>query len=130
MTGVQTCALPICFPVTIYWPGNTSIIPTKDMLKLRYANYPKDYFMGMLPASQYGSVASLFPISSTADSRSIINDNLSTVQGTLRSQTGSAAPVLSQSSTINTNLRLLLFVLLMVLLMLLFPLLLDFVMFH
>lgn len=42
-----------------YWPGITSIIPTKDMLKLRYANYPKDYFMGVLPSSQYGSVAVL-----------------------------------------------------------------------
>ena len=42
-----------------YWPGNTSIQPTKDMLKIRYANYPKDYFMGVLPNSQYGSVASL-----------------------------------------------------------------------
>ena len=30
------------------------------MLQLRYANYPKDYFMGMLPNSQYGSVA-VFP---------------------------------------------------------------------
>ena len=29
------------------------------MVQLRYANYPKDYFMGMLPASQYGSVAVL-----------------------------------------------------------------------
>ena len=29
------------------------------MLQLRYANYPKDYFMGMLPSSQYGSVAVL-----------------------------------------------------------------------
>ena len=29
------------------------------MIKLRYANYPKDYFMGMLPSSQYGSVAIL-----------------------------------------------------------------------
>lgn len=42
-----------------YWPGNTSIVPTVDMLKLRYANYPKDYFMGVLPSSQYGSVAVL-----------------------------------------------------------------------
>ena len=29
------------------------------MLQLRYANYPKDYFMGMLPNSQYGAVAVL-----------------------------------------------------------------------
>ena len=42
-----------------YWPGNTSIIPTREMIKLRYANYPKDYFLGVLPASQYGSVAVL-----------------------------------------------------------------------
>ena len=34
-----------------------SVVP--DMLKLRYANYPKDYFMGVLPSSQYGSVAVL-----------------------------------------------------------------------
>lgn len=27
------------------------------MVQLRYANYPKDYFMGILPNSQYGSVA-------------------------------------------------------------------------
>ena len=35
------------------------------MVQLRYANYPKDYFMGMLPASQYGSVAVLssYPVS-------------------------------------------------------------------
>ena len=29
------------------------------MIKLRYADYPKDYFLGVLPASQYGSVAVL-----------------------------------------------------------------------
>ena len=42
-----------------YWTGKSSIALAADMLKLRYANYPKDYFMGMLPASQYGSVAAL-----------------------------------------------------------------------
>lgn len=89
-----------------YWDGKSSIEISADMLQLRYANYPKDYFLGVLPASQYGSVAVLPVVSTSADSRSIINDNLSAVQGTLRSQSGSAAPVLSQSSTISTNLRL------------------------
>lgn len=89
-----------------YWTGGSSIALAADMLKLRYANYPKDYFMGMLPNSQYGSVASLSPIYSVADSRSIVNDNLSVAQGTLRSQSGSAAPVLSSTSSISTNLRL------------------------
>ena len=42
-----------------YWTGDSSIALAADMLKLRYANYPKDYFMGMLPNSQYGSVAVL-----------------------------------------------------------------------
>ena len=89
-----------------YWAGGSSISLAADMLKLRYANYPKDYFMGILPNSQYGSVASLSPIYSIADSRSIVNDNLASVQGTLRSQSGSATPVLSASSTVSTNLRL------------------------
>lgn len=42
-----------------YWSGTGPISLVVDMVKLRYANYPKDYFMGMLPSSQYGSVAVL-----------------------------------------------------------------------
>mgnify|MGYP000578486868 CR=1 FL=1 len=42
-----------------YWTGGTFISLATDMLKLRYADYPKDYFTGILPASQYGSVAVL-----------------------------------------------------------------------
>lgn len=42
-----------------YWNGTSEVPLSPDMFKLRYANYPKDYFMGMLPNSQYGSVASL-----------------------------------------------------------------------
>lgn len=52
-----------------YWSGTGSISLVTDMVQLRYANYPKDYFMGMLPSSQYGSVAvlpSLFDKSQTS----------------------------------------------------------------
>lgn len=42
-----------------YWSGTGNISLVTDMVQLRYANYPKDYFMGMLPSSQYGSVAVL-----------------------------------------------------------------------
>lgn len=42
-----------------YWSGSGQISLVTDMVQLRYANYPKDYFMGMLPSSQYGSVAVL-----------------------------------------------------------------------
>ena len=89
-----------------YWDGKSSIEISADMIKLRYANYPKDYFLGVLPASQYGSVAVLPSVSTSADVRSIVNDNLSSVQGSLRSQSGSAAPVLSESSSFSSNLRL------------------------
>ena len=42
-----------------YWQGTSYVTLYPDMLKMRYANYPKDYFMGILPNSQYGSVAVL-----------------------------------------------------------------------
>lgn len=42
-----------------YWDGKSQLSLAPEMLQLRYANYPKDYFMGMLPNSQYGSVAVL-----------------------------------------------------------------------
>lgn len=42
-----------------YWTGDSSVEISADMIKLRYANYPKDYFLGVLPASQYGSAAVL-----------------------------------------------------------------------
>ena len=49
-----------------YWPGTGCIGLVTDMVQLRYANYPKDYFMGMLPSSQYGSVSAL-PISTLSN---------------------------------------------------------------
>lgn len=55
-----------------YWDGKSQLLLAPEMLQLRYANYPKDYFMGMLPNSQYGSVATLSPIDSSWSSRAII----------------------------------------------------------
>lgn len=42
-----------------YWDGKSQLNLAPEMLQLRYANYPKDYFMGILPRSQYGGVAVL-----------------------------------------------------------------------
>lgn len=72
-----------------YWDGKSQLNLAPEMLQLRYANYPKDYFMGMLPNSQYGSVAVLpslipgygsnFPVasasstSSASDSAQLLN---------------------------------------------------------
>lgn len=50
-----------------YWSGAGNISLVMDMVQLRYANYPKDYFMGMLPSSQYGSVALLSSLDSSLD---------------------------------------------------------------
>ena len=54
-----------------YWSGTGYIGLVTDMIQLRYANYPKDYFMGMLPSSQYGSVAVLPAIDSAHESSSV-----------------------------------------------------------
>lgn len=53
-----------------YWSGSGNISLVTDMLQLRYANYPKDYFMGILPSSQYGSVAVLPGVLSPLDNPS------------------------------------------------------------
>lgn len=54
-----------------YWVGTSYITLYPDMLKMRYANYPKDYFMGMLPSSQYGSVAVLPSVNSAHEPTSV-----------------------------------------------------------
>jgi hypothetical protein len=55
-----------------YWDGKSSIEISADMIKLRYANYPKDYFLGVLPSSQYGSVAVLSSQSSAYVSNRVV----------------------------------------------------------
>lgn len=55
-----------------YWDGKSQLNLSLPMLQLRYANYPKDYFMGMLPNSQYGSVAVLPSVVSSANSASVV----------------------------------------------------------
>lgn len=61
-----------------YWDGKRSVEISADMIKLRYANYPKDYFLGVLPASQYGSVAVLPSLSSYLPSNVILNPKTGT----------------------------------------------------
>ena len=80
-----------------YWQGSNYITLYPDMLKMRYANYPKDYFMGMLPSSQYGSVA-LLP--STYRSDVPANSLLKTNEGlVVQSQSTGNSVVLGGSST-------------------------------
>lgn len=55
-----------------YWSGTGNIGLVTDMVQLRYANYPKDYFMGMLPSSQYGSVAFIQPLDKSLSTNVIL----------------------------------------------------------
>lgn len=54
-----------------YWTGTQITNLSHEWFTLRYANYPKDMFMGVLPASQYGSVAVLPSINSSHESTSV-----------------------------------------------------------
>jgi hypothetical protein len=80
-----------------YWKGTSYITLYAEMLKMRYANYPKDYFMGILPSSQYGSVAVLPGVLSPSDSSSRIY--------AYTSGTGSVGSILNaaSSSAVSTN---------------------------
>lgn len=77
-----------------YWDGKSQLNLAPEMLQLRYANYPKDFFMGMLPASQYGSVAVL-PSNHSGFASNLV----------LSSRSGSVSPVInpSKSTSVSTQ---------------------------
>lgn len=87
-----------------YWSGTGQISLVTDMVKLRYANYPKDYFMGMLPSSQYGSVAAL-PISTLSNfsNTSIVAPSS---QAVLVNSTGSSVALSAVGPGNNAQMRL------------------------
>lgn len=91
-----------------YWDGTSPLIPSPDMLQLRYANYPKDYFMGILPNSQYGSVAVMPSVSSSSDSRSLLYyEPNSAATASLQSAGASSSSVrLSQTVSSSLGIRL------------------------
>ena len=80
-----------------YWDGKSQLNLAPEMLQLRYANYPKDYFMGMLPSSQYGSVAVLPSTLSPSDNPSRVY--------AYTSSTGSVGSILNvaSSDSVSTN---------------------------
>lgn len=78
-----------------YWDGKSPLTVSGNMLKLRYANYPKDYFMGILPASQYGSVAVLPALDSVAPSTRVgaFAPNSSSLGSSLQNPSGGSSIV-------------------------------------
>ena len=95
-----------------YWSGTGIISLVTDMVQLRYANYPKDYFMGILPSSQYGSVAVLpSSLSSYYSSNSVlvVSDDRKSISGVENLAKSSAVTVsgtstLARPSFINSDL--------------------------
>ena len=84
-----------------YWDGKSQLNLAPEMLQLRYANYPKDYFMGMLPSSQYGSVAALpsvFSPSYPSNSVLVVSDDRSSVSG-VENTSGTKTVTVSDTSS-------------------------------
>ena len=85
-----------------YWDGKSQLNLAPEMLQLRYANYPKDYFMGMLPSSQYGSVATLPSFNQSLPSRRII-PILSSTGNTYLNASGNGSSAVSLSSSVTSS---------------------------
>lgn len=89
-----------------YWSGTGQISLVADMVQLRYANYPKDYFMGMLPSSQYGSVAilpSTYSSSYPSNSVVVVSDDRRSVSGVENVANSSSVSVSGQSTTLRPS---------------------------
>lgn len=96
-----------------YWDGS-SALPTSglsDLFKLRYANWNKDWFFGMLPNSQYGDVAVLpSSFSFSLGSNNVVAYSSSNVTGTSNPagtntvQTNNNTGVSSRGLLINSDL--------------------------
>lgn len=83
-----------------YWDGKSQLNLTPEMIQLRYANYPKDYFMGMLPSSQYGSVATLPSLIGGYGSSLVV---ASASSGSSTSETAQLLNVASSSNVTSSN---------------------------
>ena len=64
-----------------YWDGKSQLTLAPEMLQLRYANYPKDYFMGILPNSQYGSVSVLQSLRADGASNAVYSGRYPSLSG-------------------------------------------------
>lgn len=84
-----------------YWDGKSSVEISADMIKLRYANYPKDYFLGVLPASQYGSVAVLPSLTNIDSPNAVVASRTSSASS--GGSIGRLSNAASQTAVVTTN---------------------------
>lgn len=88
-----------------YWSGAQITDLSQEWFKLRYANYPKDMFMGVLPSSQYGSVAVLPSSYSPSYSAStvVVCDSSSSDVLTSRIKNSSGSKSLESFNTVSSE---------------------------
>ena len=89
-----------------YWSGSAFLTLFADMFKMRYANYPKDYFMGILPSSQYGSVAvlpSTFSASYPSSSVVVVSDDRRSISGVENAANSSAVTTSGTSAVLRPS---------------------------
>ncbi len=90
-----------------YWDGKSQLNLASEMIQLRYANYPKDYFMGMLPSSQYGSVAVMpgvyNPLGSPSSVVSVGNPNVDYVENPASSPSIVSSGTFSSKRAVQIN---------------------------
>ena len=84
-----------------YWDGKSPLTLAPAMLQLRYANYPKDYFMGMLPKSQYGSVA-LLPSNSSEFAPNLVLSSLSGSNSPVINPAGGTSVISQKSNALSS----------------------------
>lgn len=89
-----------------YWDGKSPLILAPEMLQLRYANYPKDYYMGVLPNSQYGSVAVLpSTLDSSRNSNTLLLSNSSSSTFSYFHNPAEGATIVASTSNKSGNVR-------------------------
>lgn len=89
-----------------YWDGKSQLALAPEMLQLRYANYPKDYFMGMLPNSQYGSVAVLpSTLDGSRNSNTLLLSNSSSSSFSYFNNPVSGTSIVASGSNTSGNVR-------------------------
>lgn len=59
--------------LTQYESASVDLLSKDNLFSLRYANYPRDLFMGILPSSQLGSVATVTCVNSGSTSGRLVN---------------------------------------------------------
>ena len=84
-----------------YWDGKSQLLLAPETIQLRYSNYPKDYFMGILPRSQYGSVAvlpSYYDASHSSNNVLVYSSSAKPAYGLIENGSGSTNATVSNSA--------------------------------